>query len=606
MHTDPGTRPWPARPRRLAARAALLLLLALTAAARAATPGEALSGIFAACDEASLRLNPLLATLRGDHRYDDELGDGISEAWLARDEALVRDCLARLGAVDRGRLGEREQVSYDTFRYKLELRRDEYAAGFARADALMPITQFDGLHIVLPQFGANGGIQPLETPAEHERWLARAAQWPAWVDQAIANMRRGMETGVVLPRVVAERVLPQLEAHIVEDPTDSVFWDPARALPTDTAGAALAARYRELIEQSIVPGYRRLQAFMRDEYLPRTRVTVGRAALPNGPAWYRQDIRRHTTLALSAEEIHQRGLEEVARRLAELDAVRKRLGFDGDRAAFFDSLRTDQRWRFPSGDAALTAYRGMKQRVRERLPELFGKLPRADYEIRPVEPFRAASAAAANYRRTDALGTRPGVFFLNTSDLSRIPTFETTALSLHEAEPGHHLQTALAAEAAELPAFQRFEWVTAFGEGWALYAETLGEPMGLYSDPEQYLGFLHSRLFRANRLVIDTGLHAFGWSRERAIRQFVDNSPLPEADARAEVERYIVWPGQALAYLTGALEIERLRAEAQQALGPRFDLRAFHDEVLGDGTIPLAVLEVKIARWTRERAARAP
>lgn len=595
----------PARARRHMPLGALLLLC-LAATARAAAPGDALTPIFEAYDEASLELSPLLATLRGDRRYDDQLGDGISEAWLARDEALVRDCLARLDAVDRDRLTAREQVSYDTFRHKLELRRDDYAAGFARADALMPITQSSGLHLGLPQLGAEGGIQPLDEPDDHERWLARAAQWPRWVEQAIANMRRGIETGIVLPRVVAERILPQLEAHIVEDPVDSVFWDPARALAADEAGAALAARYRTLIEQSIVPAYRRLDVFMREEYLPHTRTTVGRAALPNGRAWYEQDIRRHTTLPLTAAEIHQRGLDEVARLLGELDSVRARLGFDGDRQDFFASLRTDDRWHFASADEALEAYRRMKDRVRPRLPELFGKLPRADYEIRPVEAFRAASAAGANYRRTDGLGNRPGVFFLNTSDLSRIPTFELTALSLHEAEPGHHLQTALAAEAAELPAFQRFEWVTAFGEGWALYAETLGDNMGLYVEPAQYLGFLHSRLFRANRLVIDTGLHALGWSRERAIRQFLENSPLSEAEARAEVERYIVWPGQALAYLTGALEIERLRAEAQRALGPRFDLRAFHDEVLSDGTIPLPVLQAKLARWAQERAERAP
>ncbi len=595
----------PARARRRMPLGALLLLC-LAATARAAAPGDALTPIFEAYDEASLELSPLLATLRGDRRYDDQLGDGISEAWLARDEALVRDCLARLDAVDRDRLTAREQVSYDTFRHKLELRRDDYAAGFARADALMPITQSSGLHLGLPQLGAEGGIQPLDEPDDHERWLARAAQWPRWVEQAIANMRRGIETGIVLPRVVAERILPQLEAHIVEDPVDSVFWDPARALAADEAGAALAARYRTLIEQSIVPAYRRLDVFMREEYLPHTRTTVGRAALPNGRAWYEQDIRRHTTLPLTAAEIHQRGLDEVARLLGELDSVRARLGFDGDRQDFLASLRTDDRWHFASADEALEAYRRMKDRVRPRLPELFGKLPRADYEIRPVEAFRAASAAGANYRRTDGLGNRPGVFFLNTSDLSRIPTFELTALSLHEAEPGHHLQTALAAEAAELPAFQRFEWVTAFGEGWALYAETLGTNMGLYVEPAQYLGFLHSRLFRANRLVIDTGLHALGWSRERAIRQFLENSPLSEAEARAEVERYIVWPGQALAYLTGALEIERLRAEAQRTLGPRFDLRAFHDEILSDGTIPLPVLQAKLARWAQERAERAP
>ncbi|MBP9032512.1 MAG: DUF885 domain-containing protein [Pseudomonadales bacterium] len=468
----------------------------------------------------------------------------------------------------------------------------------------MPISQFSGLHLELAQLGSGSSVQPFANAADHEAWLARAARWPHWVDTAIANMRRGIAAGVVLPRVLAGRLLPQLEVHIVDDPRQSVFWGPVGRLAPGAGRDALEPMYRELITAGIVPAYRKLHAFVRDEYLPAARMSVGRSALPDGANWYAFDIRANTTLALTADDIHRTGLQQVALLHAEFGKMRVRMGFEGSLAEFFEHLRTSKAYLHPSPDAALAAYRAVKKDVARQLPTLFGRIPKADYEVRPVEAFRAASAAGASYQRPDAAGTRPGVFYLNTHDLTRIPTYETMTLSLHEAAPGHHFQVSIATESEHLPDFQRFGYITAFGEGWALYAETLGRDMGLFEDPLQYIGFLHSRLFRANRLVIDTGLHAKGWSREQAIRYFLDNSPMSEADATAEVERYIAWPGQALAYMTGALEIQRLREHAERELGPRFDLRAFHDEVLGDGIIPLPVLQTKIERWIQ--AARFP
>ena len=583
----------------------LLLILSLTAPA-ALAGSAALASLFGDYDTAYLELNPHDATSRGDKRFDDRLRDGISPGHLAREAALVRDYLARLDAIDRASLSPREQVSADTFRFTLELLRDRHAGGFARAQSLMPVSQFNGMHLELPQLGSGSGIQPFENTDDHRRWLARAGQWPAWADQAIANMREGIGEGVVLPRVVAERLLPQLSALIVDAPEKSVFWGPVAKLPKTAEGKALESQYRELIGARIVPAYRKLRDFVEKDYLPATRASVGRSALPNGAAWYALDIRQHTTLRRSAEDIHAIGLAQVRLLHAEMEKVQGRLGYAGDLKTFFATVREDPRWLFRDEKTALAAFSDMKTRVRGQLPTLFGRLPKADYEVRPVEAYRAASAAGGSYQRPDAAGKRPGVFYLNTSDLSRTPTFELVSLSLHEAEPGHHFQNALAVENTDLPGFQRFGWVTAFGEGWALYAETLGVPMGLYEDPAQYLGYLHNRLFRAIRLVVDTGMHAKGWSRQQSIDYIIANSPNSAADATAETERYIAWPGQALAYLSGALEIQRLREESAGTLGPRFDLRGFHDEVLVDGIVPLEVLGGKISRWTDARAADHP
>lgn len=582
----------------------LCLLLVLSAPLTAAIADSAgMAALFSDYDTAYLQLNPHDSTSRGDRRFDDRLEDGISPTWLEREGEMVSEYLGRLDAIDRSTLTPREQVSADTFRFSLELLRDRHNGGFARAQSLMPLTQFNGMHIELPQLGSGSGIQPFETADDHRRWLARAAQWPAWADQSIANMREGIREGVVLPRVVAERLLPQLAAHIVDSPEKSVFWGPVAKLPAGPEGKALEAQYRELISTRMVPAYRKLRDFVATEYLPATRASVGRSALPNGAAWYALDIRQHTTLRRDAGQIHDIGLAQVALLHREMEKVRGLLGYKGDLKTFFAAVREDPRWAFKDEKTALAAFTDMKARVRAELPALFGRLPKADYEVRPVEAYRAAAAAGGSYQRPDAAGKRPGVFYLNTSDLSRTPSFELVSLSLHEAEPGHHFQNTLAVENTSLPGFQRFGWVTAFGEGWALYAETLGQPMGFYDDPAQYLGYLHNRLFRAIRLVVDTGMHAKGWTREQSIRYFMENSPNAEADATAETERYIAWPGQALAYLSGALEIQRLREEAAATLGKDFDLRGFHDEVLVDGIVPLEVLGGKINRWTAAQAA---
>jgi uncharacterized protein (DUF885 family) len=379
-----------------------------------------------------------------------------------------------------------------------------------------------------------------------------------------------------------------------------VYWGPIRNLP-EGFGAAdrerLTAAYRAAIEGKVVPTYRRLHDFMRDEYLPRTRTSVGLDALPDGAAWYAQRVRDITTTDLTPAQIHDIGLAEVARIRNEMKGVMQRVGFEGDLDAFFRFLNTDPRFVWPSREALVAGYVDIKNRVDPQLPKLFEVLPKADYEVRAVEPFREKSAAGGSYQAASEDGTRPGIFYANTYDLSARPKWAMEALSLHEGNPGHHFQISIAREQKELPRFRRFGGYTAYSEGWALYAESLGPDLGMYEDPYQYFGRLEGELFRAIRLVVDTGLHSKGWTRQQVLDYIQANSATSEARRVAETERYMAIPGQALAYKLGQLKISELRARAEQALGERFDLRKFHTAVLGDGPLPLDVLEAKIDRW---------
>jgi uncharacterized protein (DUF885 family) len=402
-----------------------------------------------------------------------------------------------------------------------------------------------------------------------------------------------------------EKVLVQLDDLIVANPKDSLFYAPLRSMPDSISAdekARLAADYSRVIEMEVTPAHQRLRDYIRDEYMPHTRDSVAWTALPDGTAWYDFTIREHTTTNLTAEQIHEIGLAEVARILGEMDGVRQQVGFSGDLNGFFEFLKNDPRFYFTQGADLIAGYQDIKRRIDARLPSLFSVFPKADYEIREVEAFRAQSAAGASYQSPSADGSRPGIFYVNTYNLKAQPRFGMETLSLHEASPGHHFQRTIQQELEDLPRFRRFGGdYTAFVEGWALYAEYLGKELGLFTDPYQYFGRLNDEQLRAMRLVVDTGLHAKGWSREKAIRYMIDNSTLAESDVVSEVERYIAWPGQALGYKIGDLKIQQLRHEAEKALGPRFDLRDFHREVLCDGAVPLDVLEAKIRRWVAAR-----
>jgi len=569
---------------------------ALPAVAEPATEARRLDELVEAYFEEQLRLNPLLATSIGDKRYNDQYPVSISPEFRAKAEQLERDYLARVQQIDPSRLSGQDLLSYQVFKSA----REREIEGFRFPSHLIPLNQFYSAPNGFAQLGSGNGMQPFETVQDYENFLKRVDGFVAWVDQAIVNMREGVQKGYTLPRVLAERVLPQLQAHVVAKPEDSVFFGPIRKLPgsfSDADRERLAAAYREAIETRLVPAYQRLHDFIRDEYLPRTRTTVGLDKLPDGAAWYAYRVQEMTTTDLTPAQIHDIGLAEVKRIHAEMRGVMQQVGFDGTLAEFFVFLNNDPQFFWPTREALIQGYVDIKHRVDPQLPKLFETLPKADYEVRAVEPFREKSAAGGSYQAASEDGSRPGIFYANAYDLKARPKWAMEALSLHEGNPGHHFQISIAREQKDLPRFRRFGGYTAYSEGWGLYAESLGPDLGMYSDPYQYFGRLEGELFRAIRLVVDTGLHSKGWTREQVL-EFIDaNSATSDARAVAETERYIAIPGQALAYKIGQLKISELRARAEQALGPRFDVRKFHTVILAEGALPLDVLEEKVDRW---------
>ena len=582
------------------------------AAAAPATPATAaeLDALARAADvdalveryfEETLALNPVSATFIGDSRYDDRLGNPASPEYEAASRERDERYLAAALAIDPARLATQPRLTHEVFVRGLRLSLESYRF----PGELLPLNQMDSLYATLAVLGSGASAQPFGTPAQHAAWLKRAGELPAWVDAAIARMREGLARGVTHPRPVARKLLPQLDRLIVERPEDSVFWGPVRMLDGDAPPAGftaedrerLAAQYRALIGEQLLPSLRRLRAFLGDDYVPNARTTVGWSALPDGERWYALLAEQSTTVRTSPAEIHAIGLAEVARIRGEMEAVQRQVGFAGDLQAFFRHLETDPKFYFERPADLIAGYREIKTRVDAALPKLFRTFPKADYEVREVEPFRAQSAAGAMYQSPSEDGQRPGIFYVNTYNLKAQPKFGMETLSLHEASPGHHFQIAIQQELQGLPRLRRFEGNVAYVEGWALYAESLGRELGLFTDPYQWYGRLSDEMLRAMRLVVDTGLHAKGWSREQAIRYMLDNSSLAESDVVAEVERYVVWPGQALGYKLGQLRMTALRAEAERELGSRFDVRAFHDELLKDGALPIEVLEAKVRRW---------
>jgi uncharacterized protein (DUF885 family) len=566
------------------------------------SPVTRLNAIYENYFEDLLRLVPTMATWLGDERYNDRLENTASAAFSQEYAALNRRYLETVRSIDPATLTGSDRISYDVF-----VRERELALAEQRFPGyLLPVDQMDSMASTLALFGSGAAAQPFRNAADYDHFLTRSGDFIVWVDTAIASMREGMRRGITQPRAVIVKVLPQLREIANPDPEKTVFWNAIRAMPDSISAAdreRITARWRNDVTTRIVPAYLRLADFIEKEYAPAARTSVGWSALPDGAEWYRHQIRKQTTTDLTAEEIHALGLAEVARIRAEMEAVKKQVGFDGDLAAFFRYLQTDPKFYFTRSEDVLQGYVQLKQRIDALLPKLFSDFPKAQYEVRAVEPFRAASAAGGSYQPPSADGKRPGIFYVNTYNLKAQPIFGMETLSLHEAAPGHHFQIAIQQELSELPRFRRFNGYVAYAEGWALYAESIGKELGLFTDPYQWYGRLSDEMLRAMRLVVDTGLHAKGWSREQAIQYMTDNSSMVASDIEAEVERYIVWPGQALGYKVGQLRITAMRARAEAALGPRFDVRAFHSQVLRDGALPLAVLEAKIDRWVATQKA---
>jgi uncharacterized protein (DUF885 family) len=572
------------------------------AAAAPAGPAQQLAALYEEYWEANLKLNPIQATMIGDPRYNDQLPNTLSAEHRARVREHRQKFLERAKAIGGDGLSGQDRLSYDVFVRDQAMELE----GFEYPQHLVPVNQFNNVANLIAILGSGKGAQPFKTVADYDAWVRRASQVPVVFDQAIANMREGMAQGIVMPRILMEKVLPQLDQHIVKKASDSTLWGPITTLPADFSASdkqRLTAAYTALIEQTVVPSYRKLRAFIADEYLAKCRDTVGLGGLPGGAAWYAHRVRDSTTTDLKPEQIHQIGLAEVARIHGEMKAVMAKVGFKGELKEYFASLKSNPAMYFKTEDELLTAYRDFRRTVEPLLPKLFDVKPKADFEIRPVEAFRAASASGGSYQAPSEDGSRLGIFYVNTYDLKARPRWGLESLYLHEATPGHHFQIALQRELKELPRFRRFSGETAYNEGWGLYAESLGKELGVFTDPAMHFGALDAELWRAIRLVTDTGIHAKGWTRKQVLDYMYANSPAEPTRAISEAERFMAIPGQALAYKIGQLKIRELRTRAEKELGPSFDVRAFHTEVLKDGSVPLAILEGKIDRWIAERKA---
>ena len=579
-----------------------ILVLAATwagaPAARAAGDTDArLDSLFKSEWQRGLRQNPLAATYIGDHRYDDRWPDLSAEA-LAKSDAEDRAVLATLAGIEPSSLTGADRLNHELFRRTYQQSVDAYQWGLQ----YMPINQRGGVQSV----SELAGLIEFSTARDYQNWIARLEGIGTYVDQNIELMREGARRGLMQPKVIMQRVPDQIAKQVVTDPEQSPFYAPFRRMPADMPAAEqekLRAAGRAAITGSVVPAYKRLQDYFANDYLPACTDTVGISALPGGEAWYQNRIAWFTTTDLTADQVHQIGLDEVARIRGEMQKIIEQVGFKGSFAEFLHYLRTDPKFRYTDPQQLLTAYMAMAKRIDPLLPQYFGKLPRLTYGVRPIPAESAPDTTTAYYQPGALDGRRAGYYYVNLYKPESRPTYEIPVLTIHEAVPGHHLQIALAQELGDLPMFRRDFEATAFVEGWALYSESLGQDMGFYADPYDKFGQLTYEMWRAVRLVVDTGIHHKHWTREQAIQFFKDNAAKDELDIVNEIDRYISWPGQALAYKIGELKIKELRGRAESALGPAFDLRAFHDVVLGSGAIPLDVLEGNVQRWIAERSA---
>jgi uncharacterized protein (DUF885 family) len=556
----------------------------------------ALAALFEEHFERGLEMNPLRATFIGDYRYNDRMANSNSPEYRAAATAMDEEFLQRLSKIDREQLGYQDQLSYDLFRIK----REESLEGNQFPSHLIPINQFYSLTSMFVQLGSGTSAHPFKTVKDYDDFLSRADQFAINVDQVITNMRDGMREGVVQPKILMAKLVPQLESQIVDNAEDSSFYAPIKAMPSDfneEQRARLAAAYEDKISNTIIPAYERLNNFVGDDYLAAARETVGLSALPNGKAWYSYMVRLRTTTDMTPDEIHQVGLDEVARIHDEMRGVMTEVGFEGDLHDFFDFVNTDEQFFYDEAEELIQGYRDMTDHISELSRNLFEIFPKTAFEVRRVEPFREQSAAGGSYMSGTADGSRPGVFYANAYDIKARGKWAMESLFLHEAIPGHHFQIMIQRENEALPDFRRYGGFTAFSEGWGLYAESLGKELGVYTDPYQYFGGLNAELWRSIRLVVDTGIHAKGWTRQQVLDYMYANSAVVEARAVAEAERFMAIPGQALAYKVGQLKIRAIRDTAEARLGDRFDVKDFHTEVLKDGAMPLSMLEAKIDRW---------
>jgi len=570
----------------------ILLLLSLALPLFAADEVTRLHALFDKEWETRLRENPLFATSVGRHEYDDRL-PSATPADLERQQAEKKDALAELLRIDRSKLPDAEVVNYDIFRRQLEGAIEEHDFG----DEQMPFNADSGFH---SEFSRLPKEMTLATVKDYENYISRLNAWPRYMREQIALMRIGLKRGMTVPRATLVGYESTISAHVVDDPSKSVFWEPFVTFPSSVPASEhdrLRAAGRAAIANGIVTGYREFLDFFRNEYFPGARTTLGASELPNGSAYYAHKIREFTTLDLAPDAIHKIGLNEVDRISKEMQTVMQKAGFQGDFASFLQFLRTDPRFYAKTPEELLQRAAWIAKRIDGKLPSEFKTLPRLPYTVEPVPADIAPKYTTGRYVGAPQGSTQPGIYWVNTYKLESRPFYNLEALTLHEAVPGHHLQISLSRELENLPNFRRFSYISAFGEGWGLYSEWLGQEMGIYTDPYSDFGRLSYEMWRACRLVVDTGIHSMGWTRQQAIDYMATRTALPLHEVETEVDRYISWPAQALSYKLGELKIKELRKRAEQALGTHFDRREFHDVVLGSGAVPLTVLEANVDRW---------
>jgi uncharacterized protein (DUF885 family) len=546
--------------------------------------------------EEKIQLDPLEGSdTTAEERFEDKLEITIAPANIKKHKQLVERTLHQLKKLDTTTLDHQDRISYRMLRQQLEMQQqDDKFPG-----QLAPINQLRNFPVEIAQYGSGQDIQPLKTPANYDHYLARLNKLPEWIDQAISNMQVGIKRGIVQPQALINSTLPSLRALTNPDIERNPYYTAINQMPPEFSAqerARITAAYKKTIAERLIPAATKLVSFLENQYLPHARTSAGMGALPKGNDWYKLLVKHHTTTNMTPDEIHNLGLQEVARIQAEMENIKAHYQFTGSLLEFLQWHNNNRQFQpFTSEQQILDSYAQLNEKIMGKLPALFGRMPKAPLVIRP-EPELTRNTASDHYNTPAADGSRPGTFYAVINDPSAYRNSSMTSLFLHEGQPGHHFHIALQQE-LDLPKFRKYGWITAYGEGWALYAETLGKEMGLYQDPNQYLGHLKLELMRAVRLVTDTGLHAKGWSREQTIKYMMDTEGKSEADAIRATERYMAIPGQALAYKIGALKIQALRQKAQTQLGEKFSLSAFHDLVLSDGVLPLTLLEENVNDW---------
>jgi uncharacterized protein (DUF885 family) len=581
----------------------LLLLMAscfLIACQKETKNIENLSKIAENYYEDQLRLNPVSATSNGDNRYNDQMTIDFTDTHRAKIKTLLEKYSKDLSAIDRGSLSPNDQITFDILQRELILGLE----GLTFEDNLTPLNQFYGFHLSFAQLGSGSVIQPFSTVKDYDNWLKRMSIGANYLDSCEVYFKRGLAKNYVLPKSLVVKIIPQLQSFDVKNIEESTFYGPIKLIPAtfpEKEKTRLTAEYRQMIQSKVLPAYKRLAVFMQNEYLPKARLTSGIGSTKNGSDYYQYLIKVLTTTNKPADEIYQTGLSEVKRIRLEMENTKNKVGFKGDLKAFFEFMRNDPQFTpYHSPKEVLDAFHAIHKKMEPKLKLMFGRVPKTPFEIRQTEAFRAASASA-EYFQGSLEGNRPGIFYVPILDANK---FNTTSgmesLFLHEAIPGHHYQISLQQENKELPKLRRFGGNSAYAEGWALYTESLGKELGLYTDPYQYMGALGDEIHRAIRLVVDAGLHSKNMSREEAIKYMMENEPISEQGATAEIERYMAIPAQALSYKIGALKIREIRNRLEKVMGNKFKISDFHDEILKDGNMPLDVMEAKMNLWSKK------